>query len=336
MAQQITDERRSLLSSQARIQVPWIKVKIGTYEFGVFSRTGGKQNKDANGNYQAFNLKYPNYIQSLNIIKINGQVNQYTLTITYPVRTGDDPNFFEKVFSSVSTSRKIVFSYGDCSMPTYIYKDEEAVITKVSQTFGFGSSGSISPTITYTVSAISGAALGTSGCYTFINSGKKKPSEEIKKLFKNKRYGLQSLFTGMNLKNLDYLVPGDDKAVELMSKTNISVLDYINYLVGCMVPAGATENSVNKDIYLMTIHDDTIYDQSYNDTVSLGGPYFKVTRTSYLTEQSDAYVIDIGYNTNTIVTNFSIDNNENYSIYYDYQGKLNPEEYTRRLNDKGE
>ena len=30
------------------------------------------------------------------------QGNQYTLQIDYPIRPNDDPNFFEKVFSSVS------------------------------------------------------------------------------------------------------------------------------------------------------------------------------------------------------------------------------------------
>ena len=32
------NERRSLLSSAARVQVPWIKVTIGKYTFGVYSK----------------------------------------------------------------------------------------------------------------------------------------------------------------------------------------------------------------------------------------------------------------------------------------------------------
>ena len=90
---------RSLLSSQARIQAPWVKVQIGDYSFGVFDRKTKMQfDENLFVNYQSFGLTYPNYIQSLNIIKINGQVNQYTLTIIYPIRSMDDPNFFEKVF----------------------------------------------------------------------------------------------------------------------------------------------------------------------------------------------------------------------------------------------
>ena len=35
------------------------------------------------------------------------------------------------------------------------------------------------------------------------------------------------------------------------------------------------------------------------------------------------------------MSSFSIQNNENYSIYYDYQGKLNQNSYVRRLNSSG-
>ena len=84
-----------MLSSQARVQVPYIKVTIGKYVFGVFS----KESKNEN-NLKQFEIEYPNYIQSLIVTKINGKVNQYTLAIKYPVTQFDDPNFFEKVLSS--------------------------------------------------------------------------------------------------------------------------------------------------------------------------------------------------------------------------------------------
>lgn len=327
----IPKERKSLLSSQARVQAPWIKVTIGNYTFGVFSKTTRIQ-KDANDQfYTSYNVQYPNYIKSLNIVKINGQINQYTLRIDYPVTQFDDPNFFEKIFSSVSKTRKIMFSYGDSFMPNYVYKDEEAIITRVQQSFNLASS-----VIQYTVSAVSSAALGKQGTFTFINSGLKKPSDEIKNLFKNTQFGLQDLFTGMSLKNIDSLIDGGDKAVQLASKTNIAPLDYINYLVSCMIPEGSTAESLSKDIWVLTIHDDTIYDAAYNDSLSLGGPYFKVTRTSYTQNYTDAYEIDIGYNTSNIVSSFSVDNNENYSIYYDYTKELYPKEYVRRINDSGE
>lgn len=323
--------KRSLLSSQARIQAPWIKVTIGDYSFGVFDKKTKKMYENNGNFYDSFNVQYPNYIQSLNIIKINGQVNQYTLTIIYPIRVGDDPNFFEKVFSRVSNTRKIILSYGDSSMPSYVYKDEEAIITGISQQFNLEASS-----ITYTIKAVSSAIVGKTGAYNFMYSGMAKPSKLIKEIFTNKTYGLQNIFTGMSKSNLSQLIEGGDKEVEISPKTNMSPIDYINYLVSCMVPEGSTLNTLSNEIYILTIHDDTTYDKLYNDTISLGGPYFKVTKTSTSIEQADAYEVDIGYNTANIVLSFSIDQNENYSLFYNYNTELHPETYVRRLNNKGE
>jgi hypothetical protein len=322
---------RSLLSSQARIQAPWIKVTIGDYSFGVFDQKTKKRfDNDTFSYYQSFGLEYPNYVQSLNIVKVNGQVNQYTLTLIYPIKASDDPNFFEKVFSSVSNTRKIVFSYGDSSMPTYVYKDEEALITGVTQQFNLEACS-----ITYTVKAVSSAIVGKTGAYNFMYSGSYKPSDLIKQIFFNNSYGLQDIFTGMNASNYAALIEGGDKEVTIVPKTNISPLDYITYLVSCMVPAGSKTNNVNNELYILTIHDDTVYDKSYNDTLTLGGPYFKVTKTSASIEKADAYEVDIGFNTANIVLSFNIENNENYSLYYNYSSELHPEKYVRRLNNKG-
>lgn len=335
----MTNNRLSLLSSDARIQVPWVKVTIGSYTFGVFSNTKGKYKTTGKDNKvkQSYNyanfVQYPNFIQSLNVTKINGQINQYTLTIDYPITQDDDPNFFEKVFSSVSNTRKIIFSYGDAFMPAYIYKDEEAIITKIQQSFNLEVSK-----ITYTVSAVSGAALGTSACSTFPATNKKvKPSDKIKELWRNSETGLKGLFTGMTEDNLNSLIAGDDQAVKLDTKTNISIIDYVRYLVSCMIPAGSNgSDNISKDIYILTIHDETIRDTLNGAASNITGPYFKVTRTSYSMEQTDAYNIDIGFNTSTIVTQFSIENNENYSLLYDYQNELHPKKYVRRLNSDGQ
>ena len=79
-----SQQRKSLLSSQTRIQVPWVKVTLGTYTFGIFdSKTKAKGGKDKNGFSSTYNVKYPNYIQDLTVTKINGQVNQYVLNIIF-------------------------------------------------------------------------------------------------------------------------------------------------------------------------------------------------------------------------------------------------------------
>jgi hypothetical protein len=50
---------------------------------------------------------------------------------------------------------------------------------------------------------------------------------------------------------------------------------------------------------------------------------------------SDAYEIDVGINTSDIVLGYAIESNENYSLLYDYNADLAPEQYTLRLNDEG-
>jgi hypothetical protein len=250
------------------------------------------------------------------------------LSIEYPITQHDDPNFFEKVFSSVSRTRKIIFTYGDAETPAYVYKDEEAIITKVQQRFNLAGSS-----ITYTVNAVSSAALTTDGSITVPSTGTPvKPSDEIKRLFRTNK-SLQDTFTGMSAGTLDMLIAGDDKAVPIDTKQNISALDYLNYLVGCMVPAGSGPG-LSKEIYVMNIHDDSI--TSSNKALSKKGPYFEVKKVSTVMEPGEAYEIDVGINTATIVRSFEIEQNENYSIYYEYQGKAHPDNYVRRINADGQ
>lgn len=324
----VIDQNKSLLSSQARIQVPWVKVTIGDYTFGIFDDKTKSWGKTTAGFYTPFAVQYPQYINSLEVTKVNGQVNTYRLFINYPITQFDDPNFFEKVFSSVSLTRKIVFTYGDAETPAYIYKNEEAIITKIYQSFNLQSSS-----INYTIDAVSSAALATDGSITIPAPNKKvKPSDEIKKLFRTNK-SLQKTFTGMKASDLDELIAGDDAPVMLESKQNISVVDYINYLTSCMVPAG-TGLGVSKDIYIMNIFDDSI--TSADKTKSRKGPYFQVSKVSTVMEHSDAYEIDVGINTSTIVKSFSIESNDNYSIYYNYQNLAHPEDYVRRIGADGE
>lgn len=341
--------RLSLTSSEARIQVPWVKVtlksKTGEYTFGIFTNTSKKgYEKDDKGFWlqQTYGVRYPNYIQSLTVTKINGQVNQYVLNINYPITQNDDPNFFEKIFGSVSQTRKIIFTYGDAATPSFVYKEEEAVITNIQQSFNLEGSS-----ISYTIHAISGAALNTPACLSFP-AGYGKPSTKIKEVFY--AYNLKSVFTGMNEKNWNRLIAGDDAECAFDTKVNISALDYIMYLVSCMYPVSNSSKTDPKSIYILTIHDESSYDNYYTynrnfgdvrgtdineQAVEVPGPYFKVSKVSYNTEKSDAYELDIGYNSSTIVTSFSLENNENYSLYYDHQMELAPDQYKRQINNNG-
>ena len=129
-----------------------------------------------NGVVSELATKYPNYVQTFSVKKINGTVNQYKLGIKYQINEDNDPNFFEKIFSSISDSLRITFTYGDAMLPDYIYRDEEAIITKITNQFDITGSS-----INYTIEAVSTSSLSLSGTYTFP-SVTMKPSDKIKQV----------------------------------------------------------------------------------------------------------------------------------------------------------
>ena len=311
-----------ILGEKIRVQVPFCRVQIGDYVFGVFQASSSTQ-RDSQGIYRIQNIQYPNYIQSLQVQKINGQVNTYTLTLKYAMTQFNDPNFFDKVFSSVSTTRKIVFSYGDLNAPAFVYRNEEAIITDVKNQVDINGAS-----LTYTVTAVSSSNLSRAGSFNFRGYDSAKPSAIIKQILKNNaKYGLLDLFTGMrdlNLVEQQQLIDSSDIYVPLEAKKNISVLEYIQYLVNSM------KSSVNnKDIYVLKVVDEV------NDIFK--GPYFKVINTTTAKSSIDCYSLDIGfdYRNNNAVTSFTIDNQEAYAIFYNWTKKLSTNEYVQRIDDSG-
>lgn len=315
----------SLLSSTARLQVPFVIAKIGDFSFGAYSKTVKKQVLDSF--YNTINITYPNYIQRLNITKINGSVNTYSLTLVYGIKPGDDPNLIDKILSKVKDTRKIVFTYGDLAIPNFIYREEEAIIKDINYVVNLENSN-----ITYSISAVSTSIGLAAGNYNF-EAIKAKPSDMIKKLLYN--YGLTQVFYGMRNRDLvdsKNLIASNDKEVLIEAKTQISLLDYLKYLVNCMTYIG---NNPNDDLttgrYLFSIEDDL--------TGDLGGPYFKVKYISNNLDsvaQSD-YEIDVGYGEQAIpVSNFSITDNQAFAILYDYADDVKQDNYIYKYNDKGE
>lgn len=318
----------SLLTSTSRVEAPFIKVKIGDYTFGVYEERGHGTN--SSGFYRNISTKYPNYIQSLDVKKINGTLNQYTINIKYPVTANSDPNFFEKLFSRISNTRLISIDYGDFMVPDYIYREEEAIVTDIKTQFDIKSS-----VIDYTISATSTATLSLSGCYNFGGIDA-KPSDEIKRILRqNTNYHLLDVFTGMKDEKLveqEGFIAGDDKVVHIPTCTNISALNYISILVSYMSSTGtSSESTIKPSVYSLTTYEDTsgVY----------GGPYFKVqkiqTSENVLTSLC-TYEIDIGFPTANIVTNFTLKNNDNWSVLFDYNESLDNSDYVKRINSKGE
>lgn len=314
----------NLFSTTSYLETPFIQVKIGDHQFGVFNSQKGT------GVYAGhIKYKYPNYINSLNIVKINGTVNTYTLTMIYQITEGDDPNFLEKVFGQQASSRRMTISYGDYSTPSFNYKEEGCTITDIKSNIDVANC-----CITYTITAISDALSLQAGTYNFPRRTT-KPSNVIKEILYNNKYGMLEVFFGMRDKEkvaIKNLIQGDDKEVTIEAKTGVTILNYLNYLVNCMSPQSAYGSSIIKRAkYILTIHDDL--------TGELGGPYFKISKvtTSAKTINSlDTYEVNIGYPEGDAVMSFSIDDDETYSLLYQYSKKIDQSDYVYRINDNGE
>ena len=321
----------SLLSSQNRVEVPVISVTIGEYTFGVYQ----KSKLVSNYQYAGRKIQYPNYVQSLQIKKINGKVNTYNLVFSYPITENDDPNFFDKVFSSVSDTRKMILSYGDVSVPSFMYRDEETVIVDVKQEINFQT-----PLIRYTVSAVSSAFKGSSGAYSFAPRTE-KPSKVIYELLYG-GFGLLDIFPGMKNRELveTYgLIPENDKPVKLELKTNVTAIEYLAYLVNCMSKYDTESDSINKgSLYTLNIIDSSSKENLLDSSKEFvfDGPYFKIVSNVKNNDPIDTYVIDVGFPSKNIVTQLSIEDNQGYVILYDYQGKINPNTYVQRINNRGQ
>ena len=313
-----------LLGATSRIETPFISVQIGDYTFGVFNKSVSSEH------YVTYQKElYPNFVHSLNIVKVNGAVNTYTLSLKYQIRPSDDPNFLEKVFSKQASTRRMILSYGDYSMPSFIYKQETCTITDVKSSIDFNSSA-----ISYTITAISDALSLKAGTHNFPRR-LAKPSDVIKEILYKKSYGVQDIFYGMrdpDLVTSKGMIASDDKEISIDAKNGITIFDYLNYLVSCMSPASSTGSSViQSGRYTFVIHDD------YQGEV--GGPYFivsRITTNSNLYNKLDTYVVDIGYPGVDPVMDFSIDDDQTYSILYNYSKEVNQSEYVYRINNSGE
>lgn len=310
----------NLLSTPTYVESPFIIMKVGEYTFGKYVQ---------NGRGGMLNVMFPNYMKSINIVKVNGMVNTYTIRLDYAITQFDDPNRIDKIFSSISKTRKITLSYGDWNSPSFVYRDETAIITKITSNINASNS-----TITYTINATSDSLYLTASRNDFPKRNE-KPSVVIYELLYNKHYGLTDIFTGMidrekvRAKNL---ILGDDKKVVIEAKKNITTLDYINYLVSCMVPVNANEhkNGTTNATHYMHIVDDTRNE--------FGGPYFKITRvySNTLTyDTSTTYELDVGYPGSNLVTNFSVNTDDSWSILYDYSQRIDDVDTTYTINNEG-
>lgn len=316
-----------LLANTNRVEAPFIIVTIAGNAFGKYSKSVQSIVDPLDGFTRKVVEYFPNFIHDVSISKVNGAINTYTIKLIYAIRAGDDPNKIDKILSNVATTRKILISYGDYNSPTFIYKDEEALITNIQQDISVQGSK-----ITYTITAVSSVKLATEGVYTFPKL-KAKPSDVIKSLLSTPKYGLKEIFYGMRSDALieqQKLIAGDDKEVTLDLKPNISVFDYLTYLVNCMSSI-SDSNSINgRHKYVLACFDDT--------TGILGGPYFKVSKVANNIQEVSSlntYELDIGFPNGDAIIDFSINSNDGYSILFNYNEQQTQTEYIYTLNDSG-
>ena len=325
---------QSLLSATNRVEVPYIKVTLAGISFGIFTKETSPQQKMASTpslsqNY--VNVTYPNFVQSLVVDKnASGAVNNYKLTMTYAIRPGDDPNFLEKVISKAKATREILFSYGDSNTPGFIFREEKAILLKVSETMNVNNS-----TIQYVFTAVSNSAKqqASKGDQPKRTA---QPSRIIKDLIFNEDYQLYKLFPGMKSRKFiedEGFIASDDAVVEIEAKTNISILDYITYLVSCMRWVNDSPNAVKKSC----VYHIATYDDIRNE---YGGAYFKVVRYEsnsdvLLEDQLDWVDVEIGYTNSANVVNFSVSNDESFAILYDYNEQLDASEYRYDIDSNG-
>ena len=97
----------SLLSTTSRVETPFIIVTIEGYTFGSYSKTTANV-IDSQGFTRQVKETFPNIVNSVDIVKVNGTVNTYTIGLVYAIRAGDDPNKIDKILSTASKSRKLI------------------------------------------------------------------------------------------------------------------------------------------------------------------------------------------------------------------------------------
>lgn len=123
----------------------------------------------------------------------------------------------------------------------------------------------------------------------------------------------------------------------------LNPLNYLNYLVSCMVNNSDTGNATIKTSrYALSIKDDT--NNEY------GGTYFRVVEipspksstkpseknaNSGNTDSFDTYDLDIGYPGENLVTSFQIKNSESWSILYELSNNNKTSQYVYRIGDNG-
>ena len=106
-------------------------------------------------------------------------------------------------------------------------------------------------------------------------------------------------------------------------------MKYMNYLVNSMVDVNSGVNDSTSK-YFLSIHDDLNND--------LGGTYFKVSevgQSSASSPSADTYELDVNFPSDNFITQFKVNNDQSWSILYDYSTSVGKENYSYKINNDG-
>ena len=299
--------------SQAMVEAPFVELNfdgtiIGTYKNSVDD--------------------FPNHITSLEVEKVNGEINKYTFVLTHQIRPGEDPNLIDKIISKVRYD-KIGIKYGDFNS-NVIYGDEKAIITNVVMNRDY-----VGNKIVYTIYATSANELITSYKINFP-ARTDKPSNILRSLlYTNSETSdiLLSAFPGMKNRSIvesRNLIPTNDVALEIDEKLSMNSIQYINYLVSCMSSnTNKVDAIIRNSVYYIS------YENDFNNSV--GGAYFNIReqKPDILSQygSNNIFEVTVGYPDNNYVMGFSVDNNIAWSLLYENANVA--DEYIYYIDDSG-
>ena len=289
------------------VQAPFGEITLGGVSFGTYNVY--KQYKS-----------YPNYVQSIEITKTNGTINEYTIRLIHQIALGDNPNYIAELLSATGYN-KIKIAYGDANSRKY-FIDVDALLIGVSTSFDFANCN-----ITYTLRATSLSYLTATTRLNFPATTD-KPSNVILDLLKNQEQLITDYFTGMRdmtaVMELG-LIPTNDKKVEIDAVKDKTVLEYISYLVSLM--QDEVVEIADKSTYYLVVNDD-----NYNDM----GNTFSIHEviSDNIIPDSLVYEVDVGYPDNNLVYDFSVSTDYAWSIAYSDAQKIT--DYKYEINDIGD
>lgn len=289
------------------VQAPFGEITLGGVSFGTFNVYKGYKS-------------YPNYVQSIEINKTNGTVNDYTIRLIHQIAPGDNPNYIAELLSSTGYN-KIKIAYGDANSRKY-FIDIDALLIGVSTSFDFANCN-----ITYTLRATSLSYLMATTRLNFPATTN-KPSNVILDLIKNQEQLVTDYFTGMRdittVVDLG-LIPTNDKKVQIDAVKNKTVFEYISYLVSLM--QDEDESVSDRSTYYLVVNDDT-----YNGI----GNIFSIQEviSDSIIPDSLVYEVDVGYPDNNLVYDFSVTTDYAWSMAYSDSQKVT--NYTYEISDIGD